>query len=162
MSSIWSLGFYELRYHILFVNFNLRKSLAEILSKVAREPGLIELETEEDERNKNNEEYNFSTSENSDEDTHDEATEEFDIVDTMLVDDSEINNTILDSDEDTHDEATEEFDIVDTMLVDDSETNNTILGNTKSNVEMIPGRKDCGTTWHGNDISVSNLKNIKD
>ncbi|CAI9765872.1 unnamed protein product [Fraxinus pennsylvanica] len=66
------------------------------------------------------------------------------------------------SDKDTHDEATEEFNIVDTMLVDDSETNNTNLGTSKSNVEMLPGRKGRDTTWHGCDISVSNLKNEKD
>ncbi|CAI9779762.1 unnamed protein product [Fraxinus pennsylvanica] len=172
--------------------------VADVLNKVAREPGLLELENEEDERNKKKEEYKWASESKlvKDDDelpirqhhfylqprTHKCNTDAmtFTVVDTSSADGKpykvrelrslpfEISNTIIsqnrsnDSNGDTHDEATDESDIVDTMLVDDSETNNTNLGTTKSSVEMLPGRKDHDTVYQGSDISVSKLKNKKD
>ncbi|KAL2464139.1 uncharacterized protein Fot_52095 [Forsythia ovata] len=172
--------------------------VADVLSKVAREPGLLEFETEEDEGNKNKEEYKWTSERKLVQDDHDLPTRQrhfylqprtpnrntdamtFTVVDTSSADGKpyklrelkslpfEISNMLTsqnrseDRGEDTHGEATDESDIVDTMLADDSETNNINFGTTKSNVEILPGRRDCDTICQGNDISVSNLKNKKD
>lgn len=169
--------------------------VADVLSKVAREPGLLELENEEDEKNKNKEEYKWTSESKLLKDDDEPPIRQhhfylqprtpkwntdamtFTVVDTSSADGKpcklrslpfEISNTIIsqnrseDRNGDTHDEATDESDIVDTMLVDDSETNNTNLGTTKSNLEMLPGRKDCDTICQGSDISVTKLKNKKD
>ncbi|KAL2506900.1 hypothetical protein Adt_22521 [Abeliophyllum distichum] len=172
-------------------------SVSDILSKVAKEPGLLELETEEDDGNKNKEQddqdlptrqrhcYLQPRTPNRNSDIM-----KFTVVDTSLTDGKpyklrelrslpfEISNMLTSrnrtevSDEESTEVTTDESDTVNSMHVDSGETDNASLQTTKSNGEMIPGRKDHDVNAPYQDIHtvcpdvdnmlLSSLKNKKD
>ncbi|CAI9762621.1 unnamed protein product [Fraxinus pennsylvanica] len=141
-------------------------SVSDVLSKVAKEPELLELEAEDDgNKNKEQDDHDLpmrqrhcylqprTPNRNSD-------IMKFMVVDTSLTDGKpyklrelrslpfEISNMLTSrnhsevSDEESTDETTDESDTVNTMHVDSGVTDNASLHTTTSNEKMLPGRKD--------------------
>ncbi|CAI9776804.1 unnamed protein product [Fraxinus pennsylvanica] len=160
-------------------------SVSDVLSKIAKEPELLEIEAEEDHDLPTIQRHCYlqpqTPNRNSD-------IMKFAVVDTSLTDGKpyklkelrslpfEISSMLTSRNcskvsEESTDETTDESDSVNTMHVDSGETDNASIQTTKFNGEMLPGRKDLDANAPYQDIHsispdvdnmlLSSLKNKK-